>query len=723
MKEKMYTIDKTLEQEKDLQVKIQKQEEELAILAQVVGADFDMKVSFGKMGQGSFFNPEDSSITLDPLIIVEGKDWLAEFVAGHEGGHRAITRSLEQIGLKKEKAIELYKKIGFGYLSNCIEDCADNDWVGQMFEKFKQASDKNYKEQFEQENAVMTTPEISQMIGMLGYTPKFAQFGSEILRKWATGKYSKKLDPEVEKAIKKTEEHFEKAWQEIPSEYSKELARIASARERFRIIFEKVLPVFEDLVKQDIDQEKMRELANKMMQDQMNQPKEGTGEPQAGEGEGSALPDALRKELEKLQKENMEKQLDELEKQLDELNQQLENPDLSDEQKKEIKKKIKDLMGIKDGIESGEINTVPWDQLSDELKEKLQELYNKLPKDIREEMQKKAQKTLEKIDDELIKDSRGKIQEDGTPLTHDEVRQAEKEHQEQKKQEENKIKEIKESKKMQDQVEARLQGELNDYDRIYKEVAPIVDELYQRIHKVFLSQRHPRWQKGHASGHRLDLAKVMQFQADKAQHDKLWERKTIPKKIDYRFTLLVDLSGSMSGENIKQTFRGVVVLAEVLNLLGIKTEIIGFQDVNIIYKDFQTELSPEIRRKMAIMRKEVDDNGEHNQAAYNSDGYCLQEASERLQKNKGKDNFIVVFSDGSPVPDEAHAGDEYDLHNVVEKIRKTTKQKLIGVGLGQGTGHVSDYYPVSLPNLDIKKIVQALGDLLEDMIKFPAKYQ
>lgn len=707
----------------ELQNKISQAEERLAVLAQLVGGDFKMSVKFGELGKGSFYNPESASITLDPQILAEGKDWLPEFVAGHEGGHRAITRSLEQIGVKQEKALELYKKLGFGYLSNCLEDCADNDWVSSVFPKFKEDADENYQESFNRENTVLSTPEIDQIISQLGYVPKFVNYGSEIIRKWATGKYSKDLDASVAEALRQTKDDCANAWENIPGKYAKESERSASARQRFKIIYEKVLPEFEKLVKMDIDDEKLRELANQLAQAEQKERGE-MGEP------GSAwdsLPDAMKEELRKALEKNLQKQLESLNMQMDEINKKLSQPGLSAKEKQELQDQIKALAADQEAMRSGENNIIPWDQLSAELKEKLKDIYNKLPQEIRQDLQAKAEQTLKELDDKLIKASRGKLQKDGRPLTHEEAEKMQAQINEAKSEAREKAKgreqEEKENESLQSEIKARQEGDLSEYDRVYKEVAPLIDELYNRIQKIFLPMRHPRWQKGHPTGHRLDLAKAMQFQADKSLYDKIWERKSTPHKIDYRFTLLVDLSGSMSGEKVKQTFKGVIVLAEVLNRLDIKTEILGFQDTNILYKDFKQELGPAIRRKMAIMRNEVDNNGEHNQSSYNSDGFCLKDASERLNENKGKDNFLIVLSDGLPEPDPAHTGAKYDLHKVVADIRKNTKQRLIGIGLGSGTEHVKDYYPTSLPSLPLEKMPELLGDLLEDMIAFPAKYK
>lgn len=659
--------------EDNLKQKTAEVENRLEILAQIVGADFGMKVKFGKLGEGSFFDSKNNSITLDPQMLLEDREYEAEFIAGHEGGHRAITKSLEQIGVSQEKILELYKKIGFGYLSNCLEDCADNNWVGEAFEKFKEDSEKVYTEQFEKENTAMTTPEINKAIAQLGYVPKFVFFGSEIIRQWATGKYSHKLEKEVERALQKTENEAKNCWQEIPKVYSREGERLKKAKERFRIIYEKIWPEFERLVNMDIDQEKMRQLAEKLGK-------------QSGE-----------------EKESEEKNGAEYE--------------LSEELQKELAKKMEENN-----------KSVPWDKLSEELKNKLKEIFENLSEDEKKKLEKKAKKMLEDLDDKLIEESRGKLAKKASPLTHEEIEALdEKEKSEDKtknkENDETRQKEKAENERILKELSREMEGELNKYDKIYQEIAPLADELFNRIHKIFLPKRHPRWQKGYPNGQRLDLAKAMQFEADRGLYEKIWERKTIPQKIDYRFTLLNDLSVSMAGEKIEQDFRGKILIAEVLNRLGIKTQILGFQDDIIPYKNFDAELSSEIRKKMLVMLKEVEDKGNHNRARWNSDGYCLKKASEDLEKQKGKDSFLIVFSDGEPAPDPEHSGKEYELKKVVNEIRKNTKQKLIGVGLGQDTGHVAKFYPTSLPNLPLDKLPQMLGDLLEDMIQNPEKYK
>jgi hypothetical protein len=43
-------------------------------------------------------------------------------------------------------------------------------------------------------------------------------------------------------------------------------------------------------------------------------------------------------------------------------------------------------------------------------------------------------------------------------------------------------------------------------------------------------------------------------------------------------------------------------------------------------------------------------------------------------------------------------------------------QKLIGLGIGGGTGHVEKYYPNSLANINVKEMAEKLADTIREMI-------
>ena len=85
-----------------------------------------------------------------------------------------------------------------------IEDPVVNDWLKKRFPDLKECVEKNYDQQLKEENAVLSTPEVEKIALQLGYWPRFVQYGSEIIRDWHQKIFSKKLDPAVEKTLKRT---------------------------------------------------------------------------------------------------------------------------------------------------------------------------------------------------------------------------------------------------------------------------------------------------------------------------------------------------------------------------------------------------------------------------------------------------------------------------------------------------------------------------------------
>lgn len=637
-------------------------ERRLKIIAQRVGGDFGMKVEIipsgkrekGEPQQGSYFNPQETKIIFDPEHIKDSQE--AEFVAGHEGGHRAITRGPETIGLKQEKIQEIYSQLGFSYILNCLEDPADNNWVKEKFPGLESNIKNTYSKMLEKENVPLglTHPEVTRAVTQLGYIPKFVDYGSEIIRYWHKEKFSEKLDPEVKKALDKTKKEAEEYFKAIPKPKPTEKEIIEKAKERFLIDYDKIWPEVKGLVKEDINNENLRQMI-----------KDATDKKQKGEKSP-----------------------------LDKLPQDLQ---------KELKEKLEG------GQKEGEAMPIPMDELSEELKEELERIFESLPEEQKKDLQEKAENQLKNLEDKLNEDLKSKLNQDN-PESHQERTERIKKEGEEKGKREREIEEIERARK---KFEKKLEAGMSEYDKVYKEVKSLIDDLYRQLLKIFIPERHPRWESGYPVGAKIDLTKAMQYEADRSKYDKLWQRKTIPRKIDYRFSLLIDLSSSMSGEKIEQTFKGLVVLAETLNRLGLQHEIIGFSstfDDNVkVYKSFKDKLSKDTRNGISLMRQE--DMGSTPTSS------ATEFTSERLEKNKGKHNFLITLTDGEPYPESSDLTKDF-----IKQARKRTNQKFIGLGLGPETEHVKEIYPNYIANILVKELPKKLTKLFEEIIKHPEKY-
>ncbi len=364
------------------------------------------------------------------------------------------------------------------------------------------------------------------------------------------------------------------------------------------------------------------------------------------------------------------------------------------------------------------------EEISKQLREAILKYFNSLPKEERNKILEQIKEGLEGKEDILVDQLTGKF---GDPVENHAASKKKKKEEEKRKAEEEKNKaEIDNI----DKKLERIQADLDVYEQFYKQVHELDEQLFARLEEIFVPNiKHRVLMK--SSGTRINISKIYKWESArkagvKSLDNKIFESIHRPEKADYAITLLVDLSGSMAGK-IEETFKAMVLLAEVLNRLGVKIEILGFQDEIIQFKSFEEELNDDIRIKMSGMLKEVSDKnpGGHNNAMHNNDGPCLANASERLSSQSNRESFLLVFSDGMPTGPgsifEKKKPEDY-LNEAIKNILTLTNHKLIGLGLGKGTEHVKRFYPTSLPNIDVKQLADVLGELIEDLIVNPEKY-
>ena len=160
-------------------------------------------------------------------------------------------------------------------------------------------------------------------------------------------------------------------------------------------------------------------------------------------------------------------------------------------------------------------------------------------------------------------------------------------------------------------------------------------------------------------------------------------------------------------EKYVHTARGVVLVAEVLERLGVPYEVALFSDGVKTIKYFHETLSTPGRKKLLQILKPYGNTYE---------GRAVNHASQQLREQSAAEKFLIVFDDGGP-------SDSGNLIRTIENITKEGEQHLIGIGLGPGTGHVAHYYRHALPNLAVTELSEKLSGLLYQMITNPHAFK
>lgn len=666
----------------------------LKAIARKVGGDFGMEVKMGKPGEASRFVAADSTIFLDPVDVIDSPQQ-ALFVAGHEGAHRAITPSPRELGLPGETVDALCRQVGFMALQNFIEDPAVNDWMVGRYPGMEKTVLDVYDDFAVSDTEGAFTPEVRELTQKIGYIPRFAKYGFQVIRRWHTGQTGIVLDPDVKLALERTMDSVDESIASIPDPESSEHPRIlAAARKRFEINTNRVWPEYKKLVEKDIRTEAARQMLIATLA--------------AAETLGRK-----REELEEAERRGNKQRQEQLAQEIEQLEKQLKP---LDDLPREVREELERAMGKarqkleEAGIASPDSRPLPLDELSEGAKRALRQAFENLPALQRRTLREKAKRQLGDYEDLLGQALEGRLLLE-RPQSHQKRReQADKEAA--RKRAEDQARQVSRG------LEQARRARMTEYEKVYEEVVTEIDTLYTSLRRFLMPERHPRWRAGYPTGQRVDLGQVMQAVKDPVRLRTLWERKTIPHKIDYRFVFLVDVSGSMFSGAIEETFKGLVVLVEVLEKLWIPNEVIGFSDQVKVFKRWDERLDRGLRDKLAGML--------HWGGGSTNTLGATRRAVNELRRNPGKDNFLVTMTDG--MPDEPEG-----LKTLLESLEREKLIRTVGIGIGPETEGVEEYYKASLHLPVIKPserqkregardFAEALSRLLEDMVRNPGKY-
>ena len=652
---------------------IHQRQQILSSLAYFIGKDFRIPVEFNNPGAGWHWDFVENKIRIDPKDLVEKPMDYLRFVISHEGGHRRISRT-------EDIPPEVWREPGFSFMTNAIEDPRTNNFVAEAYPRFAKQMDVAYQADLDFEGKAKGKAHED-----LGYTPRFIQAGFEYIKQWykeAQGvdstSLSEDLPEEVRKVVQATLSSARDSWLRYPSRQEanegEDLIR-KYARVSYEINQEEVWPEFKKLVEADLEDQKLQELLQEM---------QGEGGKEEGQ---QGLPQDLKDRL-------------------------------SESEQRSLEETIQDTQqSPKKG--AGGPRIVDLDSLPRGLKQKIKDYIDALPEEVGERLQEKARKALQDYEGEINGGLEGKLSDNPDKKAEREATPGRKRPEPGRESEDGAARrtppeETEDQKSFRDLVERALKRDENLYEERRREVLPLIDALENNLREIFVARRTQQWQGGFRSGKRIDIKKRMQEKAlgITPVESKAWQKRELPQEKDYAITLLVDLSGSMRGQKIRETFKAAIVLAEVLNRLSINTEILGFNDRLYEYQGFGENMGMEVREHMGGMLQEVSTPA----SAWNDDGWAVQQASERLARQKAAERFLFVLSDGLPEESGQHPRSQYELGQIVTGIMQGTDQKLIGLGIGHGTEHVERYYPNSVANIGVREMAEKLADVIREAI-------
>lgn len=278
--------------------------------------------------------------------------------------------------------------------------------------------------------------------------------------------------------------------------------------------------------------------------------------------------------------------------------------------------------------------------------------------------------------------------------------------------------------------------------KVEEKVSGMIGVLAKNLERAFRAANRSRWEGGKKSGRLSSAALSKLLHNDPRVMRKREEMKTR----DVAVTLLIDQSGSMSGQKIKVASEAAWALAQTMNKLNLPVEVIGFTTCSLT-GSFAREIGKELEHDMrndehgaysprgtwhrfepihTLVYKDFNEGFGIQQKARltdlhlgnqpmrnNVDGESLLYAAERLRKRPEPGKVMIVLSDGEP----AAGGNMQRMRDHLKKVVKDLNSEGINtVGIGIDTDCVKRFYPKHVVLSDVSQLPKEVMHRLREAI-------
>jgi len=250
-------------------------------------------------------------------------------------------------------------------------------------------------------------------------------------------------------------------------------------------------------------------------------------------------------------------------------------------------------------------------------------------------------------------------------------------------------------------------------------------EHLRRLYSPTLSRLKPNAEASRLDprqAHKLGLA----LRGANADLSRVWRRLEVRRDPKVAVSLLLDCSGSMSGEKIALARDAACCLSEVMRALNVPHEILGHTTDEIRAPGVPAEIMRDYSRFVPFKGLIFKEFGESRTPTNlftetfmeaNLDGEAVLWAISRLAKRPERTKLCVVLSDGMPAASLSSTPElERHLYTVCKRAEAKEREGLFLVGLGITQERVREFYKNAVVINAVEELPRAVLGIVEAVL-------
>jgi len=277
-------------------------------------------------------------------------------------------------------------------------------------------------------------------------------------------------------------------------------------------------------------------------------------------------------------------------------------------------------------------------------------------------------------------------------------------------------------------------GNVKIFDRRRDSMVGKINTMKRKLERAIMAQMEREWAFGATSGV-LDSRRLTSAYNGNPY---VWKNRDEGQEFSTAITILIDLSGSMSGKPAELAMDVSIALSECLEATPVAYEVLGFNNRTseygqlagiegiggsyygrrgegysryepldiYVFKDFDGRLH-EYRPSMSSISKMVGGN--------NTDGEALLSAYGRLEKRTEERKIMLTLSDGYPAF-HCDFGSRHMYQHLRDVIAYITKKGVDLIGIGIDSDAVQQFYPKWQVINDLSDLPKATMDELGKLL-------